>query len=162
MHMIAGEHEEAERILRDSIEIFDSAGGEGFVSTLALELAETLFAQGRLDEAEPWVERGRSGAAEDDVLSQMWWRATTAKILAHRGSVDEAERLAREAVDVGDRTDYLDDRGRLWMRLGEVLRMAGKNGESAEAVKTALGLFERKGNEVSAERARRKLADLEP
>jgi Flp pilus assembly protein TadD len=90
----------------------------------------------------------------------MWWRATTAKLLAHRGSVEEAERLAREAVDVGDRTDYLDDRGRLWMRLGEVLRTAGKNEEAAGALGRALELWERKGNVVSAERARRELPDL--
>ncbi len=158
MHMLAGEFEEAERVFRESIEIFEGLGDKGFISTLVVELAEALMAQGRIDEAEALAERGRALSAKDDIVTQIGWRRAMAKVLAARGSMDEAERLARESVELADGTSYVTERGGAWRRLGEVLRLAGKEEEAAAAFAEALALYERKGNEVMAERARRELA----
>jgi predicted ATPase/class 3 adenylate cyclase len=160
MYMLEGRFDEAERELRDSVEALDAMGDKGFISTLLGNLAEALLAQGRHDEAEAVAERGRSLSADDDFASQIVWRAAFAKVQAIRGELEEAERLAREAVNLGEPTDYISFRADQWMRLGEVLRLAGKLEEAAEAVRRALALYERKGNLVSAERARRELADL--
>ena len=44
--------------------------------------------------------------------------------------------------------------------LAEVLRLAGRPGEAVPPVEQAIDLFDRKGNVVSAERARRLLQEL--
>jgi tetratricopeptide (TPR) repeat protein len=160
MHMLAGEYAEAERVLRANIETFESRGETGFTSTLSAELAEALLAQGRIDEARQYAERSRTLGAEDDIVTQIGWRRAMAKVLAARGSIEEAERLAREAVELANGTTYVPERGNSWMRLAEVLRMAGKNEEAAGALSRAVELYEQKRNVVSAERARRELADL--
>ena len=54
-------------------------------------------------------------------------------------------------------TDYLNHRAECLVRLGEVLRLAGKAEEAAGAAGRALELYERKGNEVMAARARAEL-----
>ena len=97
---------------------------------------------------------------EDDIISQMGWRAAMAKVLATRGALDDAERLARQAVELGEGTTYTSIRGNLWFRLGEVLRSVGRIDEAVDAVRHALELWERKQNVVMAERARRALADM--
>ena len=160
MHMLAEEYEEAERVIRESIETFEGIGDKGFVSTLVCDLAEALLAQGRPDEAEELAERGRALGVEDDIVTQIEWRRVLAKTLAIRGELEEAERLAREAIEIGEPTDYISLRGDSWVRLAEVLRMAGRSDEAAGALRHALELYERKGNVVLAERARRELADL--
>jgi predicted ATPase/class 3 adenylate cyclase len=160
MYMLEGEFGEAERELREGVATLEAMGDKGYLSTMIANLAEALLAQGRHDEAEPFVERGRTLSAVDDIASQVLWRMAFAKIQAIRGDLDEAERLARESVDLYEPTDYISERGDTWMRLGEVLRMAGKTDEAAQPVRQALALYERKGNTVSAEQARQELADL--
>jgi class 3 adenylate cyclase/tetratricopeptide (TPR) repeat protein len=160
MHMLAGEFDAAERKLREALAILESFGDKGFTSSVVVLLAESLLAQGRHDEAEAFAERGRTLASSDDVFPQFQWRAVVAKVHATRGSFAEAERLAREAVKLGDGTSFINIRGDLWRRLGEVLRLAGNEKEAADAMRRALDLYERKGNEVMAERTRRELAEL--
>ena len=46
--------------------------------------------------------------ASDDATTQMLWRQARAKVLARRGEHAEAERLAREAVAIGEKTDMLN------------------------------------------------------
>ena len=88
----------------------------------------------------------------------MLWRQVKAKVLARRGEHAEAERLAREAVAIGDETDMLDAQGDAYADLAEVLLLAGKPDEAAGALEQALERYERKGNLVSAERARTRSA----
>jgi hypothetical protein len=52
------------------------------------------------------------------------------------------------------------DRAFSLLDLAEVLRLAGRPSDAAAAIESAIDLFERKGNVVSAERARRLLDDL--
>ena len=41
-------------------------------------------------------------AEPDDLLTQIMWRGVRARLLAARGSLDDAERLAREAVALAE------------------------------------------------------------
>jgi hypothetical protein len=59
-----------------------------------------------------------------------------------------------------DASDYLDDRGVIWMQASEVRRLAGDFRGAEEAARAALELFEAKGDVVSAKRARAARADL--
>lgn len=90
----------------------------------------------------------------------MLWRQAKAKVLARRGEHAEAERLAREAVAIGEDSDFLDGQGDAFDDLAEVLVVVGKADEAAEALEQALERFERKGNVVSAGRVRARLIEL--
>ena len=83
------------------------------------------------------------------------------RTLAHRGELEEAERLVREAIAFGARGDFLNGHGEALVALGDVLELAGRPREARAALAEAIALFERKGNVVSAERARRALERLD-
>jgi ATP/maltotriose-dependent transcriptional regulator MalT len=102
----------------------------------------------------------REAASPEDVTSQMFWRALRAKVLATRGATSEAERLARDAVELGRKADCIDMQGDVLMDLSEVLRLAGRPHAARGAAEEALSRYRRKGNVVSAGRARAVLADL--
>jgi hypothetical protein len=81
-------------------------------------------------------------------------------VLVERGDFDEAELLARAAVDFAAKTDFLDARGDTLLDLAEVLRRAGRSAETPPLVEEALRLYERKQHLVGIERARRLLAEV--
>jgi len=101
----------------------------------------------------------QASASPDDLWSQVLSRGTRAKVYAGRGAHEEAERHAREAVERAAATDALDLHGTALLDLADTLGLAGLNEEAATCVAEALRLFEQKGNAVSAERARIRLAD---
>jgi class 3 adenylate cyclase/tetratricopeptide (TPR) repeat protein len=156
-YRLTGDWAQAERESREATAFFEAAGNEGFQSTSVLCLAEAVAAQGRFVEAEELAERGRSLTGQDDAIAQMQWRNVMAMVLAARGELEEAERLDREAVEIGDRTGWINERGDAWMKLADVLREAGKDDEAAGAFRAAVELYERKGSLVGAERARQQL-----
>jgi hypothetical protein len=91
--------------------------------------------------------------ASDDYVNEALWRTLRAKVLASRGDFDQAEALARAAVEIAARTDFLDLRGQMWLDLAGVLRVADLPG-SREAATEALALYARKGNLVGAARTK--------
>ena len=80
----------------------------------------------------------------------MLWRQVRAKVLARRGEHAEAERLAREAVAIGEKTDMLNAQGDAYADLAEVLLLGGQADEAAAALEQALDRYERKENLVMA------------
>src|SRR2546430_17468099 len=113
-------------------------------------MARAPYAAGEPEEADTWADRSAELGASDDALTQMLWRQAKAKVLARRGEHAEAERLAREAVAIGEDSDFLDGQGDAFDDLAEVLVVRGKADAAAEALEQALERFERKGNVVSA------------
>ena len=88
----------AERAVRRSCELLEELGEVGHRSLAAGQLAASLYALARLDEAHEWTETAAGLAPKGDVSSQMLWRQVRARILARRGHHAEAEAFAREAV----------------------------------------------------------------
>ena len=74
--------------------------------------------------------------------------------MPQRGEFENAERLAREAIELAARTDFLELHARALDDLAEVLRLAGRPQESLAELEHALRLHEQKGNVVSAARTR--------
>ena len=81
-------------------------------------------------------------------------------MLVARGEAAKAEGLAREAVQIAAGTDFLDMQGDSLLTLAEILGRQGRRDEADEAAREALSLYERKGNVVSAARARAVLSSL--
>jgi ATP/maltotriose-dependent transcriptional regulator MalT len=99
-------------------------------------------------------------AAAPDVETQSRWRATRAKLLARRSELDEAERLAREAVELVAEAEFPSLQGHALTALADVLRLTGRPAEAAPLLTSALELHERKGNIVSAAEIRRMLEQV--
>ncbi len=157
MLLLADDPAGAEAMVRPAVEALQRMGERSMMSSAVAVLAEALFQQGKHDEAMLATMISEEATAEDDVASQMAWRGVRAKILAARGQLSEAKRLAREGVAHGERTDFLNMRGDAHLDLATVLEAAGESREAASEVEEAVRLFHRKGNLVSAARAQARL-----
>jgi tetratricopeptide (TPR) repeat protein len=93
----------------------------------------------------------------EDVASQARGRGVKAKLLAARKEYEEAERLAREAVELFAKTDDLLQQSQVLMALAEVLEAAGRNDEAVPVLESVVEVSERKGNVVTARRARARI-----
>ena len=151
---LAGEPEAAETVLRPSMERLFAMGDRALGATIAGMLARALVEQGRDDEAREIAETLDETAAPDDMSAQILNRTVRGQLLARGGDLDEADRLTAEAVTIAGRTDWLVDRADALMARGEVLRVCGRADEANRAFHQAFELYTRKGNVVSAERAR--------
>jgi DNA-binding SARP family transcriptional activator len=158
--MLAGDAATAEAHLRRDYEGLEAMGEKGYLATTAAFLAQAIAAQGRLEEAERFIAVSREAAGEDDWSAQMVWQGLQARILAARGRLAEAEALARSAVALAARTDFLNQHGDALLELATVLAAAGRTAEAQAAVGDALDLYRRKGNLVAAAGARRRLERL--
>lgn len=160
IELLAGNAPAGEPEVRKGYEILARTGSSGWLSSRAAGLARALYAMGRYGEAMEFTEISERAAPADDLEPHIWLRAVRAKVLARRGEHERAEQLAREAVELVARTDWIDRHGDTLMDLAEVLRLGGRSKEAEPVVEEALGLYERKENVVSAERARRVLEEL--
>ena len=142
--------------------LLDELGEHSILSTAAGTVARAMYALDQVEAADQWAGRAAELGASDDAITQMLWRQVRAKVRARRGEFAEAERLAREAVAVGEKTDFLDAQGDGYADLAEVLSLAGGPKEAAAALKQGLACYERKGNLVSTKRARTRLAEMQP
>jgi predicted ATPase/class 3 adenylate cyclase len=161
VELLAGDPVAAERGLRRGFDALEEMGDRALLSTTAAFLGEALLAQDRDDEAERFARLSAELTAEDDVLTQAMWRGVQAAILARRGGLAEAERLARQGVGLAERTDFLNHRAEALVVLGTVLAQQGRSEGAQGALAEALGLYERKGNLVAAAQVRRGLAPSE-
>lgn len=147
--LIAGDAATAERELRIGYEALERMGEQSYLSTTAAFLARAVFAQARYDEAERLTEVSNETAAEDDLISHAMWRGTRAKVLARRRDGD-AERFARESVELSLETDCLNVQADALVDLAEALRLLDRPDEAVDALDAAMGMYETKGNLVSA------------
>jgi class 3 adenylate cyclase/tetratricopeptide (TPR) repeat protein len=152
LELLAGDPASAEDELRSACEFFQAGGEQGLLSTLAAFLAQALYEQGRFEEAWHWVDVSREAATSDDYDAQGQRRAVEAKLLAQREKYDEAEAVAREAIEFINRSDELDPQAHIQLSLVEVLRLAGRYEDAIAALDGAIERFERKGNVVMIER----------
>jgi class 3 adenylate cyclase/tetratricopeptide (TPR) repeat protein len=160
LELLAGDPEAAEGSFRQAYDGLERLGERGFLSTVAALLANAIYEQGRYEEAERYARISQEAGGSDDVASVVISRSILGKVLARQDRADEGETLTRDAVELAETTDDLDMRGDAYMDLAEVLGLSGRSAEAAAALEEAITLHERKGNVVSAERARERLAAL--
>jgi predicted ATPase/class 3 adenylate cyclase len=154
VEMLAGDAAAAAAVLRQSHEALAEMGEHSFRSTIAGLLAQTLCSLGEDGEAEHFSRECEQAAADEDVLSQVLWRSTRAKVLARRGEAQAAEEAARDAVAIAERSDLLNTQADALLDLAEVLALAGRTEDAKAAAREAAERFERKGNLPSLARAR--------
>ena len=138
----------------------EELGDTGYRATAVARLAESLYALGRLEEAERETELAEQLAASDDRLSHGLWRPVRAKVYARAGGHAEAEALAREALTLFAETDMVDFQAHALSDLAEVLALGGEREAAARELDRAVELFEAKGNVVGAGHARAALVEI--
>ena len=162
IELLAGGSAAAEAFLAEGERDLERQGEGGFRSTVQCLLADALQALARIDEAIAATERAETLSFPDDFETLAGWRTARARAraLADLGVHQDAERFAREALDIVEPTESLDTQARAWSSLGYVLASAGRSEEALEAYAEALDRFVQKGNLPSAERVRTTIATL--
>jgi DNA-binding SARP family transcriptional activator len=136
-----------------------TSAGRHLVELATSSLAMLYCDEGRWGEAE----RLLSEPSPTEVWAELMLRpAAAARVAAHQGRLEEALALARGALELGDESDLLNLRARVWLALAEVERAAGNAAGADAAVAKALGLYEQKGNVAAAARLRDEHAVASP
>jgi tetratricopeptide (TPR) repeat protein len=153
--ILEGDYERATTLGRELVELLTERGLVAFQAGVGTQLARCLCRLGRVEDATPHV----AFALETD--ADGWEPLPLQGIVhAHRGEHEPGERLAREGVMRGDRTDMLTLQGDAWWDLADVLLMAGKTTGAADALEQALDRYERKKNVAMAAQVRPRLDSL--
>ncbi|MBA3688153.1 MAG: AAA family ATPase [Chloroflexi bacterium] len=153
--LLAGDIGEAVRNLQLSYDEQIALGDRSYASTTAGFVAEAYLEAQELDEAWQYAGIARDTSASDDIASQAGGRRIQARVLSARGQHAEAEALAREAVAIMGRTDYLEMHGDALVHLGKVLHAGGKVDEALTAAGEAAEFYGRKGATFLVERTRK-------
>jgi tetratricopeptide (TPR) repeat protein len=160
--MLAGDPARAEEELRKDFETLTDMGEKFTLPPLTALLARSIFAQGRSEEAAEIAGMAKELAADDDLEAQVLWRGVRARVLAGEGNFEEAERLAREAVDLIRTSDAPVKQADALMDLAEVLVKSGQTHAAQEVIEESRRLYESKQSSVARAQAEALLAELEP
>ncbi len=155
IELLAGNAAAAESLLSEARAVLVAAGERGFLSTVSGLLALALARQERYSEADKFAEESRRVGAEDDVITQIYWRVAKAKVVAANGELDEARRLAAEAIKLAADYDSFDGPIAI-VEVASLLEPAA----ARAGLERALASASAKGNVITAEQARGKLAAL--
>jgi class 3 adenylate cyclase/tetratricopeptide (TPR) repeat protein len=154
IELLAGDLAAAESELRADYRRLEEMGERNYISTTVGLLAEVLYRQGHYEESAEFAGACEQLASPGDVASQFLWRCVCGKLRARQGVFGEAESLLTTAIALIETSDQLDLQGTGLMDLAEVRELAGAPAGAAALSERAAGLFERKGNVVSARMAR--------
>jgi tetratricopeptide (TPR) repeat protein len=160
VEMLAGDPVAAEAELRNAYDLLTQAGEKYFLSTVAGLLAQTLYALERFDEAEPMRRLTEELATADDVSTQALWRCVHGKLLARRGSFEEAESSVLQALEILEPTDHVLLTFGALLDLAEVQRLAGR--DPREALERARDLASLKASPVMVATAESLMASAAP
>jgi ATP/maltotriose-dependent transcriptional regulator MalT len=156
---LAGEVSTAETLLREACERFETRGDATWLATFTAMLAEALCDQHRFDEAHELTRTATGLAHREDVLVQATWRRVRARTAARKGDLAEALGLAREANELLDETDALNERAAARVAYAEVLHLASRPDAADVAAEEGLALLRQKGNVAGLRRAQAHLAE---
>ena len=156
----AGDPVAAEGEVRRALESAQRIGDRGRVSNLAALLTDALVEQGRLNDAEQYANLARDEALQSDASAQVVWRMATARVLVRRGEVDDAVKLAEEAIRALSATHEAFTLSYLLIDQAEVLELAGRPDDAVAALHEALRVSEQKGAIALVRRANERLERL--
>ena len=160
VEILAGDLAAGERELRTALKMALDMRERERVSQFAASLSRILSIQGS-EEAERFGALSFETAPAENVAAQALWRSARARVLVNRGDHREAERLVREAIQLVPR-EMLNLGADLRVDLAEILQVTRRRDAALPVIKGAIDLYKRKGNLVSAARARALRQSLAP
>jgi predicted ATPase/DNA-binding XRE family transcriptional regulator len=159
IELIAGDPAAAEHHIRDGYQALRQAGS-GYLASPTCLLAEAVYLQGRLGEAERLTAEARAIAVPDDFEQHAKWRATKAKLLARRGQFAAARQLTDQAEALVSPTSYAALFAEVLVAKAEVNRLAGARDQAEASLRQALAIYQDRRAAPLAERTRAALASL--
>ena len=160
LEALAGRYEAAEDAVLGSYTQLTEMGDRGFASSSAAGLAQLYVQMARFDDADTYARIAREIATPDDVEAQARALGAAARVSSSRGEHAGAARLARQAVELINPTDYLDLRGETYAEAAEVHAAAGDSQLAIESFELALADYESKGATIHVARVRQRLAAI--
>jgi tetratricopeptide (TPR) repeat protein len=141
---LAGNHDVAERALDEACRSFIAMGRTNYI-------LEALHALTQVDSGRP-VDVDRLAGFVPGRAADTTALLNSALGAAHMaaGRLVDAERDLRSAVDYFATTDFINFHANSALRLGDVLRAAGREAEARDSFARALDLYRQKGNLVGA------------
>ncbi len=158
---LAGDLAAAEAELRAGLQFCEETGDRRQLQDFAFGIARLADRQGHYAEAESLLSIDEEPAESDDRWLQVDWRCWRARIMARQGQMEEAVRLANEAVALAAPPEAPLYRAFWLLDAATVILLAGRFDEAISLAEEALTLYERKGNLVMAARVRDQLAELQ-
>jgi tetratricopeptide (TPR) repeat protein len=155
-----GNLQAAEHAARTGADRCAEIGDNWFHAIASNDLARVVCDQGRPAECLRILEESERISSPPDFEIVVKKTTTRALALGRLGQLEDAEPLAKEAVSYAGRTEFLGYHADALLVLAEVLRLAGRPAEAADALGEAVALYERKGNVVAARKARATLAEV--
>ncbi|MGB3476863.1 MAG: BTAD domain-containing putative transcriptional regulator [Mycobacterium sp.] len=153
IELVADDPGGAEPHLRQAYHGFRRMGLDADTAETAALLGRTCLALGRDAEAEELCSESERLAGHA-LKASIAWRTLRALLLTRRGDHAAARQMAESAVDLAERTDALVDHGDACLALATVLNAAGDGTGARAAAERATRLYERKGAEALAVKAR--------
>ncbi len=150
LELAAGNPLAAEQAVRSSYEVLDEMGLKGSLGEAAIPLADALRLQGRVDEAEGFLDVVKEDWASNDASIEAPRLAVRAKLLAARGWHVHAERAAARALRLVRRTDWSCLQADALIAHAEVLELAGREAETVPVLREAARVAGEKGYAVVA------------
>jgi predicted ATPase/class 3 adenylate cyclase len=144
IELLADDPVAAEREFRRGYTELEEMGERPYLTTQAALLARALYSQDRYEEAERYTQLSEA-AADGDEASKAEWGSTRARIMARRGELDDAERLAHEAVATAKEGDDIISTANCLVGLAEILLLSDRADEARGPIEEAFKLYESKG-----------------
>ena len=154
VELMAGDAEAAERHLRVDYDTLTAMGERNYLSTTAYLLGEAVRRQGRQDEALELAAQAAEMAAADDVFTHIGWRMVRLRVLAERGELEAAARLARETLELVMTTDGPYAQAEAFVDLAAILTRTGDREGARAAAQEAAQRFATKQTPHAEQRAR--------
>jgi hypothetical protein len=150
----------AERVLREVLDEPDVSANRWLNMFVQAELAHAFHAQQRHDDAFAVTQALEAMPPLVDIYIRTRCAGARALALGWMDRLADGEALVRHAVELARRTDCLLLQGDTLVDLAEILERAGRPEEAVTPLREAIDLYERKGNVVSAAKARALLGQL--
>jgi tetratricopeptide (TPR) repeat protein len=157
-----GRLDRSEGLLRSVHHFFRDQGDANNALQIAASLADVLCDMGRFEEADLLAAEVARDAPPDDLEVQVAWRSVRARTKTGGGDPAGAVPLAEEAAAIADSTDFVLLQAEAHRSLAEALAGAGRAGEAANSMGTAVERYEAKRASVAAAAARERLRTLLP
>lgn len=158
---LAGDPAAAERAALDAEAIVSESGDRWFLSTVYVDLAHAILAQGRHADAAEAVERIETVPSPCDSQWVIKRHTARALVASQRGDQELGLQEARAAVAAAEGTSLVVFCANAYRALAEVLLAAGRAEDASTAAARALALDQAKGNTVAAAATQRRFASLQ-
>ncbi len=156
----AGDPVAEEEHLRQGVEELQALGNQAFFSTVAVRLAQLLYAQDRFDEARELCAVVREASPPDDLINFVLADAIDGCLLAHQGGHDDADVLLTRAVEGVEKTDFFFARADVHLMHAEALSLKGDPAAASRAAALALGVIDEKGDITGGARMQERVERL--